>query len=130
VGWELAGSVQTKARQACQRKWRRESGGGGLKAQDTAALRQVLLIVYDLCSTVDLASCSGHFLREQMRLFHDFLRQNPTSNFVGMELKLKGLPNNVIHISGFSGEDGGNAKLNAASQVNTAFSYGRLVWLF
>jgi hypothetical protein len=111
-------------------------GGGGLKARDyqagidTAALRQVLLIVYDLCTIADLASCSGYFLREQMGGFHDFLGQKPTPHFAGMELNINGLPNNVIHVSGFSGEDGGIAKLNAVSQVNTVFSYSSLVWMF
>jgi hypothetical protein len=37
---------------------------------------------------------------------------------VGMELDLNGLPNNVIHLLGRSGEDGGIVKLNAV------FSHG------
>jgi hypothetical protein len=41
-----------------------------------------LLRVIDVSSLVDLASCSGGFLREQMRGFHDLLRQNPTSLFM------------------------------------------------
>jgi hypothetical protein len=36
----------------------------------------------DLRSLVDLASCSGGFMREQMRGFHDLLRQKPTSLFI------------------------------------------------
>jgi hypothetical protein len=35
-----------------------------------------------LHSLVDLASCSGGFSREQMRGFHDLLRQKPTSQFI------------------------------------------------
>jgi hypothetical protein len=41
-----------------------------------------------------------------------------------MELTLNGLSNDVIHVSGFSGEDGGFLKLNAVSQVDDVFSYG------
>jgi hypothetical protein len=37
-----------------------------------------------------------------------------------MELNLNGLPNDVIHVSGFSGKDGGFVKLNAVSQVMEA----------
>jgi hypothetical protein len=40
-----------------------------------------------------------------------------------MELNLNGLPNDVIHVSGFSGEDGCFVKLNAVSQVDAVFSY-------
>jgi hypothetical protein len=36
----------------------------------------------DLRSLVYLASCSGGFLREQMRGFHDLLKQNPISLFI------------------------------------------------
>jgi hypothetical protein len=46
---------------------------------------------------------------------------------VGMEFNLNGLPDNAVHISGFRGEDGRIAELNAASLVDTVFSYGRLV---
>jgi hypothetical protein len=42
-----------------------------------------------------------------------------------MELNLIVLPNDAIHVSGFSGEDGGFLKLNAVvSQVDGVFSYG------
>jgi hypothetical protein len=52
------------------------------------------------------ASCYGDILREQMRGFHDLLRQKPTSvHIVGMELNLNGISNNAIHVSGFNGED-------------------------
>jgi hypothetical protein len=47
-----------------------------------------------------------------------------------MELNLNGLLNNAIHISGFSGEDGGIFKFNAVSRVDVEFSYSRLVWMF
>jgi hypothetical protein len=43
---------------------------------------------------------------------------------VAVELNLNGLPNGAIHVSGFSGEDGGFVKLNVVSQVNGVFSYG------
>jgi hypothetical protein len=41
-----------------------------------------------------------------------------------MEFNLNGFPNDAIHVSGFSGEDGGFVKLNAASQFDDVFSYG------
>jgi hypothetical protein len=41
-----------------------------------------------------------------------------------MELNLNGLPNNVIHVLGFSGKNGGIVKLNAVSQVDALFSHG------
>jgi hypothetical protein len=41
-----------------------------------------------------------------------------------MEFNLNGLPNDAIHVLGFSGEDGGIVKLNAVSQVGPVFSYG------
>jgi hypothetical protein len=41
-----------------------------------------------------------------------------------MEINLNGFPNDAIHVSGFSGEDGGIVKLNAVSQVDTVFSHG------
>jgi hypothetical protein len=45
-------------------------------------------------------------------------------HIVGMELNLNSLPNDAIHVSGFSGEDGGLVKLNVVSQVDGVFSYG------
>jgi hypothetical protein len=45
-------------------------------------------------------------------------------HIVGMELSLTGLPNEAIHVSDFSGEDGGNVKLNVVSQVDAVFSHG------
>jgi hypothetical protein len=36
----------------------------------------------------------------------------------------------VVHVLGFSGEDGGFLKLNAVSQVDGVFSYDWLVWMF
>jgi hypothetical protein len=41
-----------------------------------------------------------------------------------MELNLSGILNNVISVSGFSGEDGGIVKLNAVSQVDAVISHG------
>jgi hypothetical protein len=43
-----------------------------------------------------------------------------------MVLNLSGLPNNAIHVLGFSGEDGSMVKLDVVSQVDAVFSYG---WL-
>jgi hypothetical protein len=51
---------------------------------------------------------------------HDLLRQKPTSDHIaGMEFSLTDLPNDAIHVLGFSGEDGGtsNMKLNVVSQA-------------
>jgi hypothetical protein len=58
--------------------------------------------------------------------FHDLLRQKPTSlyHIAGIGLNLNGLPNDAIHVSGFSGEDGDFVKMNAVSQVDGVFSYG------
>jgi hypothetical protein len=36
-----------------------------------------------------------------------------------MELNLNGLPNDAIHVSGFSGEDGGFVKLNVTTNALT-----------
>jgi hypothetical protein len=51
-------------------------------------------------------------------------KPNLSVDIVGIELNLNDLPNNAIHVSGFSGEDGGFVKLNAVSQVDGVFSYG------
>jgi hypothetical protein len=41
-----------------------------------------------------------------------------------MEVNLNGLHNNSIHVSGFTGEDGGTVKLKAVSWVlDTAFNF-------
>jgi hypothetical protein len=45
-------------------------------------------------------------------------------SIVRADLNLNGFPDNVVHISGFHGEDGGIVELNAVSLVNTVFSYG------
>jgi hypothetical protein len=84
-GEGLVCSVEIKARQACQGKYRRVSGGlyqGHREGIDTVASRHVLPIVYDLHSLVDLASYSGGFLREQVRGFYELVRGRPTSPFV------------------------------------------------
>jgi hypothetical protein len=47
-----------------------------------------------------------------------------------MELNLNVLPDNAVHTSGFRGEDGRIAELNAVSLVDAVFSYGRLVRMF
>jgi hypothetical protein len=54
----------------------------------------------------------------------DKKKSNLSVHIVGMELNLNVLPNDVIHVSSFSGEDGGIVKLDAVSQVNTEFSHG------
>jgi hypothetical protein len=41
-----------------------------------------------------------------------------------MEINLNVLPNDAIHVSGFSGKDGGFVKLDAVSLVDGVFSYG------
>jgi hypothetical protein len=50
-------------------------------------------------------------------------KTNLSVHTVGIELNLNGLPNNAIHVLGFSGKDGGIVKLNAVSRVEAAFSY-------
>jgi hypothetical protein len=42
---------------------------------------------------------------------------------VVMELNLNGLPNDVIHVLGLGGEDGGIVYLNVVSQVDAVFSH-------
>jgi hypothetical protein len=44
-------------------------------------------------------------------------------------IKSECLHNNVVHVSGFCGEDGGIVELNAVSLVDTLFSYGQLVMI-
>jgi hypothetical protein len=51
-------------------------------------------------------------------------KTNVSVYIVGMELNLNGFPNDAVHVSGFSGEDGGFVELNAVSQVDGVFSYG------
>jgi hypothetical protein len=51
-------------------------------------------------------------------------KTNLSVHVVGMELKLNGLPNDAVHVSGFIGEDGGFVELNVVSQVDGVFSYG------
>jgi hypothetical protein len=56
-------------------------------------------------------------------------KTNLSVRSVGMQLNLDGPPNNAIHVSAFSGEDGGNVKFNAVYRVDVALSYGCLVWI-
>jgi hypothetical protein len=44
-----------------------------------------------------------------------------------VELNLDGLPNNMVHVSDFHGEDGGIVELNAVFLADTLFGYGQLV---
>jgi hypothetical protein len=39
--------------------------------------------------------------------FHDLLRSHSPVLITGIEFNLNRLPDNVIHVSGFGGEDGG-----------------------
>jgi hypothetical protein len=50
-------------------------------------------------------------------------KTNLSVHTVGMELNINGLPNDAVHLSCFSGEDGGFAELIAVSQVDGVFSY-------
>jgi hypothetical protein len=57
------------------------SGGGRGKVKGRALTLKLgggvgvdVLVGIGVCNTVDLASCSGGFFREQMRGFHDLLR--------------------------------------------------------
>jgi hypothetical protein len=75
-------------------------------------------------------SPSGHdscpkVFGEPIRGFHDLLRQNPTLSvdIVGVEFNLNGLPDNVVPVSVFRGEDGGIMELNAMFLVDTVGSY-------
>jgi hypothetical protein len=58
------------------------------------------------------------------------LYKNLSVHTVDMALNFNGLPNNAIHVSGFSGHVRGIVKLNAVSQADTVFSHGWLVWMF
>jgi hypothetical protein len=40
-----------------------------------------------------------------------------------MEFNLSRFPDGAIHVSGFCGEDGGDVKLNAVSQVDTVLHH-------
>jgi hypothetical protein len=51
-------------------------------------------------------------------------------DIVRVEFNLNGLPGNVVHISGFCGEDGRIVQLNVVSMVDNVFSYSRLVLMF
>jgi hypothetical protein len=68
-------------------------------------------------------SCPKSF-REEID-FHDLLRQKPPYVYIVMvEFNLSGLSNNVMHVLGFCGEDGGFMKLNAVCLVYAVFSHG------
>jgi hypothetical protein len=62
------------------RYWRERQGYR--ESKDPVASCLTYQPCLDLRNLVDLTSCSGGFLREQMRGFHDLLRQNPTSLFM------------------------------------------------
>jgi hypothetical protein len=51
-------------------------------------------------------------------------------DIVRVEFNLNSLLNNVVHISGFCGEDGRIVELNVVSVVDTVFSYGQVVRMF
>jgi hypothetical protein len=50
-------------------------------------------------------------------------KTNLSVHIVGMELNLNGLSNDAVHVSGFSGEDGGFVEMNAVSQVDGVLRY-------
>jgi hypothetical protein len=73
--------------------------GGGFKR--TAPNRQRLPMVDHIAYHIACISHHvGDFLWEQMKGFHDLLRQKPKINIsvhiLGMKLNLNGLPNNAI----------------------------------
>jgi hypothetical protein len=47
-----------------------------------------------------------------------------------VDFNLNGFLNNVVHISGFRGEDGGIVEMNAMFLDNIVFSYDQLVQMF
>jgi hypothetical protein len=51
-------------------------------------------------------------------------KTNLSVHIVGMELNLNGLPNDAVHVSDFSGEDGGFGERKAASRDDGVLSYG------
>jgi hypothetical protein len=48
---------------------------------------------------------------------------------VWMQLDLNGLPEQLIHVSGFGGQDLGVLEMDMMSAANAKFSYGRFVWM-
>jgi hypothetical protein len=60
---------------------------------------------------------------EQIRHFHDLLRQNPLSVHTVRVFSLKDAPNNVVHVSGFCGKGEGIVELNVVSLADTVLSY-------
>jgi hypothetical protein len=64
-----------------------------------------------------------------MGCFHE-TKATLSVDIVRMEFNLSGLPDNVVHITGFCGEDGRIMDLNAVSLVDSVFSYGRLSRMF
>jgi hypothetical protein len=66
-------------------------------------------------------------VREQMRGFHELLRQKPSFLFIQSNLSHL---HNMIHISSFSGEDAGVMELDVASKVDAVLCHGCLVGIF
>jgi hypothetical protein len=61
-------------------------------------------------------SCNGDFLREQMSSFQDLQRHNQLlGSHCWSGAQSQGHPNIGVHISRFSGKDGGIVKLNTVS---------------
>jgi hypothetical protein len=46
-----------------------------------------------------------------------------------MQLNLKCLPDQPVHVSGFGGQDFGVLELDTMSPADAMFRYGRLVWM-
>jgi hypothetical protein len=86
-----------------------------------------MAVCVDRCGLVEnpsRESCEGSFLqffREQMRGLHDLLRQKLSFLYVliiGVELKIKHLPDDAIPIPQFGGEDAGVMKLGVVSHAD------------
>jgi hypothetical protein len=89
-------------------------------------------VCMDLCDPIEnpsIESCDRGFLwsfREQMRGFHDSLRQKPSSLFRLLGWSSNHSPDD-IHVSGFGGEDAGIMYLDVMYQDDTVLCHGRLV---
>jgi hypothetical protein len=46
-----------------------------------------------------------------------------------MKIDLSGLPDHLVHVSGFDAQDLGVLELNVMSLADAVFSYGQCVWI-
>jgi hypothetical protein len=124
-----------------QERWGEERGWGGgghynvrqLRVMDLLAVETVVSITPEqgLHSHVDLMSSPESFWKANRRLpWFAEINTTLSVNTVRVDFNLNALPNNVVHVSGFCGEDKGTVKLIVVSLVDTVFSYGRLVRIF